>query len=146
MQNIDIVRVVMVRERTLESERLQIRSAEDAAFVLRRYLEEADREHFVAMALDTKHKVNAIHTVSIGSLDASIVHPREVFKFAFLANASAILVGHNHPSGNPEPSPEDLAVTRRLMEAGNILGIDVLDHIVLGEDEKFVSLKGRGLI
>jgi len=143
VENIDIVKVVMVREAALDSERFSIGSADDAAFVIRRYLEGVDREHFVAVMLDTKHVVNAIHTVSIGSLDASIVHPREVFKAAILANASAIIVAHNHPSGQSQPSPQDIQVTKRLDEAGRILGIDVLDHIIIGEDE-FTSLKQLG--
>jgi len=101
---------------------------------------------FVVMVLSAKHIVNAINTVSLGILDASIVHPREVFKPAILSNASSVIVGHNHPSGDPEPSPEDVAVTRRLVDAGKILGIDVLDHIVIGDEGRFVSLKARELL
>ncbi|EJY57268.1 DNA repair protein RadC [Alicyclobacillus hesperidum URH17-3-68] len=124
----------------------RIRCAEDAANIFRDYIGNADREMFVVMVLSAKHIVNAINTVSLGILDASIVHPREVFKPAILGNASSVIVGHNHPSGDPEPSPEDVAVTRRLVDAGKILGIDVLDHIVIGDEGRFVSLKARELL
>lgn len=145
MKTIDIVKVVQVRESGFDVERVQIRSAADAAAAFQRYLDGADREHFVVAALNTKHVINAIHTVSIGSLDASIVHPREVLKFALLANASGIIACHNHPSGQSHPSQEDVQVTKRLVEAGRIIGIDVLDHIVLGDDS-YSSLKELGLM
>ena len=96
-----------------------------------------DREKFRILLLDTKHKVIGIHTVSIGSLTVSIVHPREVYKAAILANAAAIIGIHNHPSGNPDPSPEDHALTKRLAEAGNILGITLLDHVVIGQNTHY---------
>jgi len=92
-----------------------------------------DREEFRVLLLNAKHKVIAQHTVSIGSLTVSIVHPREVFKAALLANAAAIIGVHNHPSGNPAPSEEDHALTRRLAEAGTLLGITLLDHVIIGE-------------
>ena len=95
--------------------------------------------------MDTKNRVLAIRTVSIGDLSSSIVHPREVFKDAVVASAAALIVAHNHPSGDPTPSGEDVAVTKRLISAGEIMGIDLLDHIVIG-DGVFVSLKERGLI
>ena len=144
--HINVVQVRLVKEnKLLYKGSRQIRCAEDAAQILWKYIGDADREMFVILVLSTKHYVNGIHTASIGSLDASIVHPREVFKVAILGNASAIICAHNHPSGDPTPSPEDEAVTTRLIAAGKILGIDVLDHIVLG-DEKFMSLKERGLM
>ena len=95
--------------------------------------------------MDTKNRVLSIKTVSIGDLSSSIIHPREVFKDAIVASAASLIVAHNHPSGDPTPSADDVAVTKRLMDAGGILGIDLLDHIVIG-DGKFVSLKERGLI
>ena len=91
-----------------------------------------DKEVFVVATLNTKNVVTAIQIVTMGTLDASLVHPREVFRLAIHNNASSILVAHNHPSGNPTPSREDIAVTDRLKEAGKIIGIDVLDHIVVG--------------
>jgi DNA repair protein RadC len=91
-----------------------------------------DREHFLAAILDRKNTVIGMNTVSIGSLTAAVVHPREVFKPAILSNAAAVLLCHNHPSGDPQPSPEDPTLTSRLYKAGQLLGIEVLDHIVLG--------------
>lgn len=123
--------------------RTQIRSADDAAEYVMDRLRHLKKEHFVTLHLDTKHCVIGEDVASIGSLDASIVHPREIFKVAVKRSASAILCLHNHPSGDPTPSPEDVAVTRRLCEAGKVLGIDVLDHIVVG-DGRFVSLKALG--
>ncbi|OFW79013.1 MAG: hypothetical protein A2201_03005 [Alicyclobacillus sp. RIFOXYA1_FULL_53_8] len=140
---IPILKLQLVRERSEKFDVKQIRSADDAARILYEYLDNEDREHFVVMLLDTKHKVTGINTVSIGSLDATIVHPREVFKAAILANASGIIVAHLHPSGDPTPSPEDIAVTRRLLEAGKVLGIDVLDHLVIG-DRRYRSLRADG--
>jgi len=99
----------------------------------------------VVICLDTKNQPTAINVCHVGSLNASLVHPREVMKPAILSNAASILVGHNHPSGNSEPSQEDIQVTRKLVEAGKIMGIELLDHIVIGEDE-FVSLKEKGYI
>lgn len=103
------------------------------------------KEHLKSLLLDTKNRVLAIKTVSIGDLSSSIVHPREVYKDAVLASAASLIVAHNHPSGDPTPSAEDVAVTKRLIQSGEIIGIDLLDHIVLG-DGTFVSLKERGLI
>lgn len=140
---IPVVRIEMVRERSMASEVKQIRCAEDAARICQAYLEGVDREHVIVLLLDTKHKVIGIHTVSVGSLDASIIHPREVLKPAILANSSGIIVAHNHPSGDPTPSQEDIAVTRRMAEACKIIGIDLLDHIVVGY-ERFCSLKEQG--
>jgi DNA repair protein RadC len=102
-----------------------------------------DREHFRAILLDTKHRILGVRTISIGSLNSSVVHAREVFKAAVHESAQAIVLVHNHPSGHPDPSPEDLLVTERLSEAGRILGIEVLDHVVLGS-RGFVSLKELG--
>ncbi len=124
-------------------QKTQILSAEDAALYVMDRMRHLKKEHFMTLHLDTKHRVIAEDVVSIGCLDASIVHPREIFKMALKRSASAILCLHNHPSGDPSPSPEDIAVTRRLCEAGQLLGIDVLDHIVIGDGE-FVSLHARG--
>src|SRR4029434_9928578 len=104
-----------------------------------------NREHFVILLLDQKNQVIGLNTVSIGSLTASVVHPREVFKPAILSNASSILLCHNHPSGDPLPSQEDRALTVRLFQAGKLLGIDVLDHIIVGEG-KYFSFADEGLL
>lgn len=98
----------------------------------------------MALLLDTKNGVLRSRTVSVGDLSSSIVHPREVFAEAIRHSAASLIVAHNHPSGDPAPSPEDIAVTKRLAEAGELLGIEVLDHIVLG-DNRWVSLKEKGL-
>lgn len=103
-------------------------------------------EKFGILTLNTKNKIVGIHIISIGSLNASIVHPREVFKAAILNNANSIILFHNHPSGNPRESDEDITITNRLVEAGSILGIKVLDHIIVGEDNDYVSFKQKGLI
>lgn len=146
MKRIEVVKVQVVREKIMyyEGEKT-IRSPRDVADVLREYIGNEDREHFVLMMLSTKNTINAIHTVSIGSLDSSIVHPREVFKAAIVKNAASIVVGHNHPSGDPSPSKEDLMVTQRLVDAGKLIGIEVLDHVILG-DMLYTSLKEQGLM
>lgn len=97
-------------------------------------------EKFGMIALDTKNKIAGIHILSIGSLNASIVHPREVFKNAILNNASGIILFHNHPSGDPTPSKEDIETTKRISSAGNIMGINVIDHVIVG-DKQYYSLK-----
>jgi DNA repair protein RadC len=96
------------------------------------------------LCLNTKNKVAGAHIISQGSLSASIVHPREVFKAALLNNSASIILAHNHPSGDPEPSREDVETTKRLVEAGEILGIRVLDHVIIGE--QYLSMKEEGLM
>ena len=130
---IPVYKLCLVREGRVPCYNQQIRSAVDAATLLQTYLEGTDRENFVVIALSQKNKVIAIHTVSIGSLTASIVHPREVFKFCILANCASIIIAHNHPSGDCQPSREDRALTQRLVEAGKLLGIAVIDHVIIGD-------------
>ncbi len=108
-------------------------------------LHEEPEEHFCIFCLNAKNKIVGVHTISIGSVNATIVHPREVFKAALLNNASAIVCFHNHPSGDPEPSREDIETTSRLVEAGEILGIRVLDHIIIGE-QRYLSMREKGLM
>lgn len=108
-------------------------------------MERLRKEHFRALYLDVRRRLLRVETVSIGTLTSSLVHPREVFSPAVEASAAAVVVGHNHPSGDPEPSPEDLALTRRLRQSGEILGIELLDHLILGRG-RYVSLKERGLL
>ena len=102
-------------------------------------------ETFGLLALDVRHRLRREAVVSVGCLTASLVHPREVFQEAVVSRAAALVLFHNHPSGDPEPSTEDLALTRRLAQAGNLMGIEVLDHLVLGAG-RFVSLKERGVL
>ncbi len=128
-----------------EEGRPSIGGPRDVANLLMPDLRYQKKEHLKSLLLDTKNRVLAIKTVSIGDLSSSIVHPREVYKDAVIASAASIIVAHNHPSGDPTPSSEDVSVTKRLIQAGEIMGIDLLDHIVIG-DGVFVSLKERGLI
>lgn len=95
------------------------------------------KEKFFTILLDTKHQIISVENISTGSLDSSIVHPREVFNFAVRKSAAAVILVHNHPSGNPSPSTEDLRITERLKDAGKILGINVIDHIIIGNDEYY---------
>lgn len=124
-------------------DRYVIRSPEDGANYLMNDMRFLNQEHFVVLYLNTKNQVLHQQTIFIGSLNASIVHPREVFKEAFRRSAASIVCAHNHPSGDPTPSREDIDVTRRLVECGKMLGIDVLDHLIIG-DKKYVSLKEKG--
>jgi DNA repair protein RadC len=146
---IPIYRVSLVREGGMSCYNQQIRSAVDASMLLHTYLADVDREHFVVIMLNQKNKVIGMNTVSVGSLTASVVHPRETFKIAILANCASIIIGHNHPSGDPQPSREDRTLTARLVEAGKLLGISVLDHVIIGDGTKsvhkgFVHLTIRG--
>jgi DNA repair protein RadC len=122
-----------------------INAPSDAADLVMEEMRKLDREHFRIMHLSTRNNVLGISPVSVGSLNSSIVHPRECFKDAIRRNANTIILLHNHPSGDPSPSREDLDITRRLAEGGKILGIEVLDHIIIG-DKKYVSLKEQGVI
>lgn len=140
-----IVKVKLVREKSLLYKERKIRSPHDAYTLLKEFIGDADREHFVVLCLDTKNQPTCIQTVHIGSLNASIVHPREVLKSALLSNSASIIVGHNHPSNVCDPSAEDIQVTERLKEACNILGIDLLDHLIICTDT-FKSLKEAGVI
>lgn len=110
----------------------KITSNSSAASLIAHYLKDADREHFVVVLLSTKHHVTGLHTAHVGTLDAAAVHPREVFKAAILGSASAIMVAHNHPSGEVKPSADDKAMTHSPVKAGGLLGIPVLDHIIIG--------------
>ncbi|WP_442636719.1 RadC family protein [Rossellomorea marisflavi] len=126
-------------------DRYSIRSPEDGANYVMNDMRFLSQEHFVCLYLNTKNQVLHKQTIFIGSLNASIVHPREVFKEAFRRSAASIICVHNHPSGDPTPSREDIEVTKRLVECGRIIGIDVLDHLIIGE-KKFISLKEKGYL
>ncbi len=127
------------------AERPIIRAPQDAADLLMARLRYEPKEHFLSVLLSTKNHVLATPTISIGSLNASIVHPRELFREAIHYSAAAIILVHNHPSGDPTPSQEDIMLTRKIVEAGKILEIHVLDHVIIG-DNKYVSLKEKGII
>ena len=126
-------------------DRTAVRTPDDVAALLLPRFRYESRESFVAVLLSTKNHVLKTPVISVGSLNASIVHPRELFREAINASAAAVIVAHNHPSGDPTPSPEDVSLTRKLVEAGKILDIPVLDHVVLG-DGKYVSFKEKGIL
>ena len=128
-----------------EKPRAILKSPEDVAAEVRSQLKGKKKEHFLVLCLDTRNRLIDCKLVSMGSLDTSVVHPREVFKEAISSCAASVIFAHNHPSGDPEPSKEDVELTRRLVKAGEIVGIDVLDHIIVC-DEGFISLKARNLL
>ncbi|SCX66912.1 JAB domain-containing protein [Lysinibacillus fusiformis] len=144
-KRVDIVQIKLVREKTMLYQNRKIRSPQDANQLFSTFLGLVDREHFLVMCLDTKNQPTCIQTVHIGSLNSSIVHPREVFKTAILSNSASIIVAHNHPSNVTTPSSEDIEVTNRLKEAGSIIGIELLDHLIICEDS-FLSLNEKGYI
>lgn len=115
------------------------------AYLLVADMAELRKEHFRCLYLDARRRLLSSETISIGTLTASLVHPREVFQPAVARSAASVLVAHNHPSGDPEPSAEDLALTRRLRQAGDILGIELVDHLVVGRGS-YVSLKELGYL
>ena len=124
---------------------ITIRSPQDVANLLMNEMRYLDREHFRILLLNTKNVVLKNCLVSIGSVNSSLVHPREVFKSAIKNSASAVILCHNHPSGEPTPSSEDIKITAKLVESGKLLGIEVLDHVILGNGV-FVSLKDKGML
>ena len=109
-------------------------------------LDKRAEEVFAMLTVDTQSQLTGVFEVSVGNLNSSLISPREVFKRAILNNAHSILLAHNHPSGSPEASHDDIQITERLVEAGELLGIDVLDHLIVGSKHNFVSLKEREII
>jgi DNA repair protein RadC len=138
-----VISIQMVKERQILYNGARLTRPEQAAEAFCALIGNPDREYFVCMLLDGKNRITGIHTVSQGSLNQSIVHPRETFKAAILANSASILIAHNHPTGDLSPSREDIEITRRLREAGEILGIRVMDHIIVdtetGNSNSFVN-------
>jgi DNA repair protein RadC len=128
---------------TASPDRPAVKTPEDVAALVGGRLKDKKKEYFLALLLDTRNRLIRIAEISVGSLNASIVHPREVFKEAITASAAAVVFAHNHPSGVVEASEDDIKLTKRLAEAGEIVGIDVLDHIIIG-DRGFYSLKREG--
>lgn len=127
------------------NDRYVIRSPEDGADYVMEEMRNLNQEHFVVLFLNTKNQIIHRQTIFIGSLNASIVHPREIYREAVKRSAASIICAHNHPSGDPAPSQEDIHVTRRLVESGKMIGIELLDHLVIG-DRKFISLKEKGYL
>ena len=144
-KSIDVVRIQMVKELSMEYRGKPITNPKDASDMVKEFLGKRDRECFGVICADTKNQPTHISIVSIGSLNSSIVHPREVFKPAILSNAASIIIFHNHPSGNVEPSQSDLEITKRIAEASHIININLLDHIIVG-DESYLSMKEKLLL
>jgi DNA repair protein RadC len=128
-----------------ETTKITVKSPEDVVKTARNLLKGKKREHFLVICLDTRNHLIKTSTVSIGSLDCSIVHPREVFKDAISSSAASVIFIHNHPSGDPTPSEDDIKMTKRLIEAGEIIGIEVLDHIIICDSEH-LSMKAKNLV
>jgi DNA repair protein RadC len=125
-------------------EKPKISSPADAANLLMSEMSLLEQEHLRLLLLDTRNNVLASPTVYVGSLNTSVIRVAELFRAALKENAAAIIVAHNHPSGDPSPSPEDINVTKQIVKAGEIIDIEVLDHIIIGQ-QRFVSLKERGM-
>ncbi len=142
-KRVDIVQVKMVKERSVLYSTRRIQSTSDADELVRQFLDELDREAMIVVTLNAKSEPTCLQVISIGSLSASIVHPREVFKVAILSNAYSILLAHNHPSGDTTPSQEDIKLTKRIKNASDIMGISLLDHLIIGSDG-YYSFKENG--
>jgi len=141
-----IAAVQLVREFTASSpEPVIIRTPKDVFSLMEYDLRYASKELFTCIFLNTKNHVIATEVISIGTLNSSLVHPREVFRAAIKRNSASIICCHNHPSSNPDPSPEDIKITKRLVSVGELIGIDVLDHIIIG-GHSFVSMREEGLM
>lgn len=140
-KRVDIVSLKLVKESSVLYETRKISNPYDAYRLVKNFLVDSDREKFVVVCLDTKNQPVSIEIVSIGTVNSAMVHPREVFKVAVLSNASKIICFHNHPSGNTNFSKEDEVITNRLKKCGEILGIELVDHIVVGDDDKYFSFK-----
>mgnify|MGYP001061334487 FL=1 len=140
---LDIVSVRLKKEDTLFHTLPYIKDDKDAAYLFREFLSDIDREVVALLTLDAKLKPINLSVVSMGTLNSSLVHPREIFKTAILSNAQSVMLGHNHPSGDPTPSEEDIQLTARLQQVGELLGIELLDHIVIGKGDRYCSLAGE---
>ena len=144
-KRINLVSIKMVKESSFLYRTRQILSPNDAYEMIKDQLQDLDREQFIIACLNTKNEPTNITVVSVGSLNKAIVHPREVFKTAILSNAASIMAFHNHPSGDTTPSDQDIQLTHRLVEVGELLGIKLLDHLIIG-DGSFTSLKEKGYL
>ena len=144
-KRINIVSIKMVNVSSFLYQTCTISSPKDAYEMIKDQLQDLDREQFIIACLNTKNEPTNISVVSVGTLNKAIVHPREVFKTAILSNAASIMAFHNHPSGETTPSQQDIQLTKRLYEAGELLGIKLLDHLIIG-DGSFTSLKEKGYL
>jgi len=137
-------KVMLIKDSNVPSDKKAIKSPADVVGMFKAYLDGVDREHFCIAMLDRKGNLLGLNTVSVDSISSSIVQPREVFKPAIIIGASSIVLCHNHPSGDTSPSKEDIDVTRKLVEGGKILNIEILDHVIIGDS--YCSFKEKGLI
>ena len=144
-KRVDIVSLKMVKDGSVSYKNRSVRSPRDGYDLFKQVFGELDREYFVVMGLNTKSEPTHIFTAHVGDISSCIVTAREVFKMAILSNSKSVILFHNHPSGNPTASQEDREVTERLVKAGKIIGIDVLDHLIIGEDS-VISLKELGIV
>ncbi|HPD60231.1 MAG TPA: JAB domain-containing protein [Thermodesulfobacteriota bacterium] len=145
IRNISLVTIKAKKEKSLVLEKNTVSGPEDAVKIGRKLTGDSDREVFGVVTLSTANTINSIQIVAIGTISSCLVHPREVFKSAILSNAAAIVLFHNHPSGSENVSDDDLAITKKLVEAGNLLGIQVLDHVIIG-NETYCSFLEKNLI
>lgn len=145
-RRLNVVTLQMLREKTFPYQTNKITSPDSAANLLKEFIGNSDRENLVLLCLDTKNQITALHTVAIGSLNSAIVHPREIFKVAVLSNAASIILAHNHPSSDPTPSREDIEVTKRIKEASLIMGVELLDHVIVGPNSEYCSLREKGYV
>ena len=143
---IDIVKIQMVKDGTIEYGKKAITSPQALAELGLKFLKDADREMFLLICLNSKNCVNCIHVVSIGTIDRAIITGREVMKTALLSNAAGIACVHNHPSGDVEPSPEDIHLTKTLASCSDLFDIRFLDHVIVGEDGKYTSFLEKNLL
>lgn len=140
-KRVDIVTLKMVKDHSINVEPRQITCAADASKLIKNQIGSMDREAFILICLNAKSEPTNIGVIHIGTLTMAMIHPREIYKMAILSNAGSIIIGHNHPSGNVEPSLQDYEVTKRIVYAGGLVGIEVLDHIIVSEDDKMFSLR-----
>ncbi len=145
-KRIDIVSVKLIKEKSISYLPRVISKPHQIAKLFSDFIKDSDKEQFVICCLNTKNQPTNISTISIGCLDSTLVHPREVFKVAILSNASSIILAHNHPSGNIEPSINDKEMTKRIYDVGKLHGIKVLDHIIIGEENNYFSFKEAGFL
>jgi DNA repair protein RadC len=150
MKHINVYSLRQVKESSglYEIDNKKITRPEDAQKIISAVLDlgNAAEERFGIITLTTKNDVAGIHVVHIGLVDSTFSHPREMFKNALLNNAVKIVCFHNHPSGDPTPSEQDIRATTRIVEASKILGIEVLDHLIIGENNRYVSMKEQGMM
>ncbi|MBF7025362.1 JAB domain-containing protein [Staphylococcus kloosii] len=144
MKEINIVSLQMIKTDTLSYLKARISNPEDAVEIMHSFIGNSDREHLILISMNSKNEPTHIQSLSIRSINQTVIHPREVFKTAILSNANSIMLGHNHPSGDVTPSPEDIIVTERLMLISEMMGILFYDHIIFSDSHTY-SIKQHDL-